>query len=82
MTTRVEEINEFMLMALAEEGIEDTVPNRIAFLEGLQEVWRTEPLEEWEKDADVLFEKALYQIALSGELFCLRMKLQFSKLSI
>jgi len=67
--TKIEEINQFMLEAFEEVGFEDTLENRLAFLQGLQEAWKEDP--------DVSLEKALYQIALNGEIMIIEMKLRY-----
>ncbi len=64
--TRVEEIYEAVLPEMAAHDIEDTIENRITFLTGLQDAWKEDP--------EVSFEKTLYMIALSGEIFNLKLK--------
>lgn len=68
----VEEINQFMLDMFKEHSFEDTVENRIAFLEGLQDAWSEMPVEPGENG----FGKTMYRLALTGEL--MRLKVQVS----
>jgi hypothetical protein len=65
--TKVEEIYESVLPEMAKNDIEDTVENRISFLQGLQDAWA--------EDSDDSLEKALWQVALAGELLSLETKL-------
>ena len=69
-TARVQEITEAMLELFEEESIEDTPENRLAGLLGLQEAWN--------EDEDSSIEKTLYQLALSGEIFRLKLELMFN----
>lgn len=77
MNAKVEEINTFMLAQFTEQGFEDTTDNRIAFLEGLRDAWREDVPE---PDEDLLG-KALYMMALSGEIARLKMSLRWPKIN-
>lgn len=68
--TRIEEIYSFVLPEMKANEIEDTIENRIVFLEGLQDGWR--------EDESTSIEKTFYQMALSGEIFSLKLKLLLS----
>ncbi len=66
MDARLAEIYEQILPVMAANHIEDTVPNRIAFLTGLQDAWK--------EDDNTSFEKSLYMLALSTEIDHLKLK--------
>lgn len=70
--TRSEEIMITVHNEMKEQGIEDTDENRLIFLHGLDEAWKEEPSES--------FEKTLYQLALSGEIFKLEITLMLADL--
>jgi hypothetical protein len=67
--TKTEEIYEFVLQEMEANDIEDTIENRLAFLEGIREAWS--------EDSDASVEKALYQIALNSEIMILKMRIMF-----
>jgi hypothetical protein len=62
MSTKEEEITQYMVQTMAEhpvfQGWEDDTEVQIAFLEGLQE--------SWDEDPDRSLEKTLYKLALTG----------------
>jgi len=58
--TRIEEILTFVSAEMEAHDIEDTVENRLAFLEGVQKAWN--------EDEEVNIEKTFYQLALMGEI--------------
>lgn len=59
------EIYETVLPEMAAHGIEDTTPNRIAFLSGL--------LDGWLEDESRSAEKSIYVSALALEIFYLKL---------
>lgn len=70
--TRIEEIYATVLPEMDTNDIEDTVENRIVFLTGLQDAWK--------EDTDISVEKSMYQVALSTEIFVLKMRVLFPML--
>lgn len=70
--TRIEEIYETVLPEMEANGIEDTIENRIVFLQGLYDGWK--------EDEDRCIEKTLYQIALISEINVLKIKLKFPRI--
>lgn len=69
MTTRNDEINEFIDKTLEEASIPDIPEHRLAALKGLQQAWR--------EDADVCWEKSMYQMSLTTEILRMEMKIMF-----
>lgn len=70
--SKIDEIYEFVLPEMESLKIEDTTENRISFLMGLSDAWK--------EDTDRCLEKTLYQLALTSEINCLRLKLMFPRI--
>ncbi len=69
VTTRNDEINEFIDKVLEDSSIPDIPEHRLAALKGLQEAWR--------EDTDVCWEKSMYQMSLTTEILRMEMKIMF-----
>lgn len=69
--TRNEEIRRVAKREMQNMSIEDTPSNYLMFLQGIQEAW--------DEDQDKSFEKRLYQVALSAEIFLAKIKVDFPK---
>jgi hypothetical protein len=70
MNTYMQEIYDTVLPDMAAHDIEDTIPNRIAYLSGLQDAWN--------EDTTKSPEKSMYTMALAFELLNLKLKNIFS----
>lgn len=75
--TKIEEINEYMLDRFEEFSIEDTIANRVGFLQTIREGLQKEKAP---TDINLRIEKAFYQIALTAEIRILMLKLELSQL--
>ena len=64
--TKIEEIYAAVLPEMKAKGIEDTIENRLAFLNGLSDAWI--------EDEDRSPEKCLYIVAISCEITSLNAK--------
>lgn len=72
MTTKVEEIYANVLPELEANGIEDTTQHRLWALEGLCDAWK--------EDSESSLEKTFWMLALTQEIFSLKLKLQFPRI--
>lgn len=74
---RVDKINEFMTETFAENRIEDTTENRLAFMLGLKRAWEENNADKasWEE----CIERMGYGIAIDGQIFHLKMKLMWDR---
>jgi hypothetical protein len=70
--TRIEEIYEFVLPLLNDNGFDDTPANRLYALMG---VWNA-----WTEDESTEIEKTFYMLALSSEIFRLKVELMFPRI--
>jgi hypothetical protein len=68
--TRKQEIYERALPEMKSNGIDDTIENRIVFLNGMYDACK--------EDADISFNKTLRMVALNSEICSLKLKLDFS----
>ena len=65
--SKIDEIYANVLPEMAAQGIEDTTANRLAFLQGVRDAWM--------EDDSKSFEKSLYMMAISTEIFKLSLRM-------